>query len=152
MKYPRLPEELDLRRKLLSKQIEEIRERYEEVKSSFARSAEVSRALKLGLPLPMSRTRWLIVIAGEYGVSRFQIWYWVNEEYRSKKRDQSKHSGDKEKIGEVRYKLRMKRETTRKRARIHRYAPLVLWEGFQSAKHEKRHRRISVKGIPLNEL
>ena len=125
MTYPRLPEDLDLRRRLTSSQIEEIRQRYADAQPFAARS-EVGRAQRLEQPLPLSEHAFCTQMAEEFEVSHHTIYYWVKDEYRDWKREVNAKAHSKE-VNPIDYCEHRAANVRNRAERMKRYRPQVLW-------------------------
>tara|TARA_R100000306_G_C4321530_1_gene115386 strand:+ start:47 stop:643 length:597 start_codon:yes stop_codon:yes gene_type:complete len=84
MKYPRLPEKLDKRKKLMEKDKEDIRLAYKQAQP-FPTLKELHRARKLGLEL-QSRTDWYKEVAEMYSVNRHSIHHVTEPDYNERRR------------------------------------------------------------------
>jgi len=133
MKYPRLPPELDLRRKLMPEDIDEIREKHARLKAEGLTDRQTC-----------------ITLARMYGVSPFTIYYWTHNEFREYKRRQNALAHSKLDMKD--YVRHRAREIQCRRERMRRYPLLKLWHAYVSAKNEKRCVRRTVHGVPLSEL
>ena len=84
MKYPRLPEKLDKRKKLMEKDKEDIRLAYKQAQP-FPTRKELHRARKLGLEL-QSRTDWYKEVAEMYSVSINRIHCVTEPDYHERQK------------------------------------------------------------------
>ena len=129
MKYPRLPAEDNLSRKLTDEQIEEIQKKYSRVTKKMTSTAAMN------------------TLAQQYGVSYATIYYWVKEKYRKwkRKRNVDYWNEMKTKDYEKWYKHK-KAEINRRKNRMIRNPKLKLWHETVSAKNEKRCKRKTIHG------
>lgn len=150
MNYPRLPENLDLRRKLLQSDIFSIREQFE-ARRPYHTKAEISRRRSLGLPWNSERQA-LLDLAGKYCVSYHSIYYWVKDGYRDRKRAYNAESHSKANLPD--YEAHRAKEIRNRAARFRRYKPQGEWHAVVSALNEKRHTRHTVRGkaLPVKSL
>lgn len=143
MKYPRLPENLDLRKKLLAKDIEEMQAEWPSLVSEKGHSKRSAS----------------IFLAGRYGVSPSTILYHCDEVYRVQMMAKNAKAHAKS-IGLADYEAHRTKEVENRQRRIKRNPSLRLYHDVQSAKNEHRLRkdgvtplkRHTVKGIPLETL
>ena len=143
--YPRLPEELDLRKKLLAADIEVIRREFHERGPYHIRS-EITRRVRKGLPWN-SETQVMLDLAQRYGVSYHTIYYWVKDEYREYKRGQNTKVHSKEDRDD--YVKHRALESKKRVERWKRYSPQWRWHARVSARSETRCKRRTVLGEPL---
>jgi hypothetical protein len=130
MKYPRLPPHLDLRRKLMPEDIERMQKEFEELRKN------------------MSDRQAMLILAEKYNVSLSTVYYWVKPEYREWKRKMNALNYNKHLDPEGYVKHRA-REIVNRAERMKRYPPLKLYHMVMSAKHEKRCKRKTVYGMPI---
>ena len=140
MKYPRLPEELDKRKKLLHIDIKDIQKAYNE-SLPFPTRSELDRVRKIGIDI-QSETQWITEIAEIYSVGYSTVYYWTHSEHRAEKRMiNAKRKNDTQEERE-RHKLN-------KRKAAKRYPLQAIFKEFLSAKYEKRRNRHTYKGLSL---
>jgi len=138
MKYPRLPEKLDLRKKLMAQDIADIQQAYAEA-LPFPTRSEILRRRNLKLGSVQSKTQWIHEIMEIYDVSFHTVYYWTHDEYRAEKML-------------INAKRKHEYEESRKRQRIEAFKRFPLQYEFNkvlSAKWEKRTRRHTHKKISL---
>lgn len=143
--YPRLPETLDLRRKLLSSDIVAIRKEFE-TGAPYHNRAEIGRRMRIGLAWN-SEAAMMRMLAAQYNVSYHTIYYWVKDEYRKYKQGQNALAHSKADMSD--YVQHRERESKARVERWRRYYPQWRWHARESAKSEKRSRRHSVLGETL---
>jgi hypothetical protein len=133
MKYPRLPPELDRRRKLMPEDIAAMRRLYHEM-----------------LPQAKSERQVLLELSEKFGVSYECVYYWTHDDYREWKRKKNAEAHSKRDIRD--YVRHRARELRLRAERMKRHPPLKLWHAVVGAKNEKRCKRHTVHGIPLETL
>ncbi len=134
MEYPKLKDVDNLSRKLTDEEIAEIQ-------NLFA-----------VLSVDSSKTSVRNMLARKYNVSYFTIYYWTNAEYRKMKREQNnKYWSEVKNTDYERWYEHKKQEIGRRRNRMLRNPELKVWNEVVSAKNEKRHKRVTVKGKKLEE-
>lgn len=135
MKYPRLKDKDNLSRKLLDKDIQNIREFF-------------NQQLKEGHTATSIRN----LLARKYKVSYTTIFYWSNDKHRQEKRKKDNvYWGNMEKVDPEKWYLHKKQEIARRRNRMVRNPELKTWNEVVSAKNEKRYKRKTVKGKALED-
>lgn len=149
MKYPKLPEELDLRKKLLAQDILDIRIAYEKAEPSFPKSlSELMKRRRLeGLGV-QSETQWINEIAEMYEVSYATVYYWIKDDSRAKQRLKNAQNHKRDSFD---YERHVAREIVNRKKRWQRYSPLWDYHALQAAKNEKRSKRLTYKGKALSE-
>ena len=147
MKYPKLTPDQDLRRKLMDEDIADIRQAYEDA-LPFPSKSEVLRALGTGHAME-SEHRWMRDVAEMYGVSYSTISYYVNDEYHAKMLTKNAKAHNKANMDD--YEAHRAAEVKRRVERWDRNDDLREWHYRVSAKHEKRAKRITVLGKPLDD-
>jgi len=136
MKYPKLPDELNLSKKLTSEDIVEIREKY----FQYIQNPRLTQTFIINN------------LAKEYKVSYSTIYYWVKDKYRKEKREKdNKYWNNIKKINYEKWYSHKKDELIRRRNRMNRNPELKLWHEVTSAKNEKRIKRKTVHKKKLNE-
>ena len=148
MKYPKLPPEQDLRRKLMDDEIEQIRQAYRDA-LPFPDKSEAARSRNLGYPL-QTRTSWLQMMADMWDVSWGTIYYYVDDEYRAKMKAKNAKAHSKAKDLKD-YEAHRAAEIKHRVERWKRNDDLREWHYRVSAKNEKRRPRYTVRGKPLDE-
>ena len=143
--YPRLPEELDLRKKLLAADIKAIRKEFQE-RGPYHNKSEITRRWRLGLSWNSER-KVMLELAWRYSVSYHTIYYWVKDSYRAWKREQNAKAHSKENMAD--YVEHRATEIKRRVERWRRYSPQWEWNARMSAKNEKRSKRKTSLGKPL---
>ncbi|MEM2259970.1 MAG: hypothetical protein QXR88_01725 [Candidatus Pacearchaeota archaeon] len=130
-KYPKLPPELDKRRKLMPEDIKEIRRLFNE------------------LITHMTERQAILKLAEEYGVSYATIYYWTHDKYRKEKRKKNVLTKAKwwEKHGRD-----LKKEVELRKERWERFPQQKIWHFLISTKNEKRCKRHTFYGIPFKKL
>jgi len=137
MKYPRLPQELDKRKKLLDKDIKDIQKAYKQA-LPFPTRKELDSARKLGIDI-QSEHQWINEIAEMYNVGYSTVYYWTHSEHRAEKRMI---------IAKRRHKTQYQRKLNRLEA-AKRYPLQDIFKELLSAKHDKRKNRHTFKGLSL---
>jgi hypothetical protein len=135
MKYPRLPDELNLSKKLTSEQIQDLNNDFNNLSSKFK-----SKRLLLNF------------LAKKYSVSYHTVYYWTNEKYRNEKRKKNSEYWNKMKTLDYdKWYRHKKQEIARRRNRMDRNPDLKTWHNVVSAKNDKRSKRKTMKGRRLEE-
>jgi|6_EtaG_2_1085325.scaffolds.fasta_scaffold01456_1 hypothetical protein len=132
MKYPKLSDKQDLRRKLMDKDI-----------------ASLKVAHAKDYPFKgMSYRKWAIAKASELGVSPATIYYHTDASYQAKMRVKNAKAHSKAHNPED-YQAHRSNEIKSRMSRWHRNPALREWHYNVSAKNEKRSQRKTVMGKPL---
>ena len=147
MKYPKLPEELDLRKKLLSQDIKDIQQAYMSA-LPFPPQGELARARRED-PSVQSKRQWILDIAQMYGVSAHTIYYWTHDDYRAMKMLKNAKAHSKANLED--YEAHRAAEIKGRARRMKTNPKLADYHAVQSAKNERRSNRQTVKGTPLND-
>ena len=147
MKYPRLPENVDLRKKLMASDIADIQKAYEDA-LPFPTQSEVMKKRKMGIEV-QSKTQWINEIMELYGVSYHTVYYWTNTEYREYKMEQNAKAHSKADLED--YEKHRAIEIKRRVERWSRNSELREWHYQTSARNEKRAVRHTVMGKPLEK-
>ena len=146
VKYPTLPEEKDLRRKLMQKDIKEIQGDYKKY-SPFPSKSEVMKRRSNGEEV-MSESQWISGMSDTYGVSNHTIYYYIHDDYRKYKKLVNAQAHSKSKDLED-YEKHRNKENNRRVDRWNRHPKLREWHYIISAKNEKRGKRKTVLGKPI---
>lgn len=147
MRYPRLPEELDLRKKLTAEDIVDIQQAYEDA-APFPSRSEVMKRRHLGLDT-QSESQWIKEIMEMYDISYHTVYYWTHDEYRAAKMLKNAKAHSKADMKD--YEDHRAKEIIGRAKRRKINSALVDYMAVQAAMHEKRSKRHSYKGIPLKE-
>ena len=149
MKYPRLPEELNLARKLMDQDIADIQKAYQQA-LPFPTRKELHRARKLGFEL-QSKTAWREEIAEMYGVSYTSIYIWTDEEQRHKlySRNNKMWQQKYKNMTEAERKAHSKKNTQKQAAIYARYPVHKAWVSLKTAKNRNQSH---YKGVPVKEI
>ena len=132
MKYPKLSDKQDLRRKLMDKDIESL-------KVSHAKDYPFTG---------ISYHKWSMAKASEYGVSSATIQYHTDASYRAKMK--AKNAKAHSKANDLKdYEAHRAAEIKQRLNRWNRNPDLRAWHYKVSAKNEKRAKRKTVLGEPL---
>ena len=131
MKYPRLADKQDLRRKLMDEDIVDL-------KAEYAGTYPFRGS---------SYRRWAIAKGSKLGVSLTTIYYHTNPSYQAKMK--AKNAKAHSKVNMSDYEAHRASETKRIVERWDRNPALREWHYMQSAKHEKRTKRKTVMGKPI---
>jgi|TARA_R110000824_G_scaffold92059_2_gene223579 hypothetical protein len=130
MKYPRLSDKQDLRRKLMDADIA---------------SLKVAYAVR---PTEISERQWRIKMALSLGVSPSTIAYHTNPDYRAKMLVKNRKAHSKA-VDPEDYARHRAEEIKHRQNRLERNPDLREWHYQVSAKNEKRTQRTTVLGKPL---
>jgi hypothetical protein len=147
MKYPKLPESLDLRKKLMAQDIADIQRAYKEA-SPFPSQSECAKRRRLGLAV-QSESQWITKMMEVYQVSYHTIYYWVRDDYREYKRGKNAKAHSKADLKD--YRKHVANELEYRRARWNRFPAQWDYHTVQSAKNEKRTNRYTVHGQTLEQ-
>ena len=132
MKYPRLSDKQDLRRKLMDEDIASL-------KVSYAKDHPFKGT---------SYRQWAMGKASELGVSDGTIFYHTNDSYNAKMK--AKNAKAHSKVADPKdYARHRAQESKRRVERWDRNSDLREWHYRVSAKNEKRVQRKTVLGKPL---
>ena len=145
MKYPRLPDALDRRRKLMDTDIADIRLAYAEA-SPFPSKRELMMRRLTGEKV-QSESQWIAEVMEMYLVSYATVYYWTHDESRTAQR--LKNAKVHSKVDMVDYAKHRALEMKARVARWKRYDPLKEWQYTTSARNEKRASRKTVMGKPI---
>lgn len=149
MKYPRLPEGLDLRKKLMAQDIAAIQQAYAEA-SPFPTKSELMKRRLAGIET-QSKTQWIREMMEMYQVSFHTVYYWTHDEYRASKMLKNAKAHNKADISPEDYKAHGEH---RKKSRLLAFQRFPLQKDFHaltSAKSEKRSKRYTYKGKPIED-
>ena len=134
MKYPKLSDKQDLRRKLMDKDISSL-------KVSYAKDYPFKG---------MSYRKWAIGKASELGVSSATIYYHTDVSYQAKMK--AKNAKAHSKANDLKdYEAHRTAEIKHRKDRWDRNPKLREWNYQISAKNEKRSNRKTVLGKPLDK-
>ena len=145
MKYPRLSDKQDLRRKLLYADIADIRKAYDDA-CPFPTKSELMRRRHRGEEVESLR-QWLTEIAEIYAVSVSTIKYYTDDQYNEQMK--AKNAKAHSKVDLADYEAHKAAEIKNRMNRWQRNAALREWHYRISAKNEKRRPRYTVMGKPL---
>jgi len=148
MKYPRLPEKLDLRKKLMAQDIADIQQAYAEA-MPFPTKSEVMKRRHAGLET-LSESQWIAEIMEMYQVSYHTVYYWTHDEYRDEKMLKNAKAHGKTKDLED-YEAHRANEIRARARRMKLHPDLGDYHAVQSATNEKRSQRHTCKGRPLDQ-
>jgi len=146
MKYPKLHETSDLRKKLMAQDIADIRRAYEQA-LPFHTKSEIMKRRQSGLEVH-SKAQWISQIMEMYQVSYHTIYYWTHDDYRAEKMIKNAKAHSKEN-GIEDYERHRAKESKRRVERWARNASLREWHYVTSARNEKRSNRKTVSGKPI---
>ncbi len=134
MKYPRLPESQDLRKKIFKSDEKVIRKlvRLKMMREDISFYGACASVAKL------------------FNVTSFTIRYHISSDYRKQINEKNnKYDRDRRRVN---YREHKKREILLRANRMKRNKKLVLWNQVVTANNEKRCRRKTVLGQSLDEL
>ena len=133
MKYPKLSDKQDLRRKLMDEDIASL-------KVSYANDYPFHGT---------SYRQWAIAMAAEFGVSPATIYYHTDASYQAKMKAKNAKVHSKA-ADPADYALHRAAEIRHRMNRWHRNPALREWHYQVSAKNDKRTKRKTVLGQPLS--
>lgn len=131
MKYPKLVDKDDLRRKLMDKDVVAL-------KVSYAKASPF---------VGSNYNQWRLVKAHEYGVSPATIQYHTDDNYQARQKAKNANAHSKDNVED--YENHRAKESRRRVERWGRNPKLRQWHYEVSARNEKRAKRKSVLGEPL---
>lgn len=131
MKYPKLSDKNDLRKKLMDADVSDL-------KASYAKAYPF---------VGTSYRQWRLGKASEYGVSPSTIQYHTDDKYQLMMKAKNAKAHSKDDIADYRRHRAM--ESSRRVERWSRNPKLREWHYVTSARNDKRANRKSVLGKPL---